>query len=141
MTCDESLLCIVLKILPLCNQYESTVQFVCLHSHFEYGLVSHATCEGINILLREYRLRLIQVETEFSRAELTLQKLWFYLQPCIRTLETLNKFVGEANELKGGALLNMIYKCTMTVSDPHNKKLYQFLIEKAAVPYLELLSN
>jgi len=50
-----------------------------------------------------------QLDTEFMKADLTLQKVWFYVQSSLRILENLSRLVTEANRKKGGALLNTIY--------------------------------
>lgn len=140
-TCDESLLYMVNKMLPLCEKHDRICVFVNLHSYYECGLVSHALCEAITSLLREYKLKITQVSVELDKGELTLQKLWFYIQPCIRTLESLDKFAEEAENLKGGALLNAIFKSMLGASDAIHQKLFTFLLEKASVPYLNILSK
>lgn len=140
-SCDESLLYMVNKILPLCEQHDKICVFVNLHSYYECGLVSHALCEAISSLLKEYKLKITQIDVELEKNDLTLQKLWYYLQPCMRTLECLHKFVEEAENLKGGALLNTIFKSMLSSSDAIHKKLFTFLLEKASVPYLDMLSK
>ena len=59
----------------------------------------------------------------------------------MRTLECLNKFVEEAESQKGGALLNTIFKSMLSASNAVHKKLFTFLLEKASVPYLDMLSK
>jgi Spc97 / Spc98 family. len=140
-TCDESLLYMVNKMLPLCEQHDKVCVFVNLHSYYEYGLVSHALCEAVTSVQKEYKLKITQIDGELENGSLTLQKLWFYLQPCIRTFECLNKFVEEAETLKGGALLNTIFKSLLSSSDAIHKKVFTFLLEKASVPYLDMLSK
>lgn len=41
-TCDFSLLYLIGKILPICNNHDRVVEFVSSHSNFEYGQVSQA---------------------------------------------------------------------------------------------------
>ena len=41
----------------------------------------HAFCAAIRHLLKEYTLLVAQLETQNRQGELTLQKLFFYLQP------------------------------------------------------------
>jgi gamma-tubulin complex component 2 len=55
-TCDFSLQFLVNKMLPLCNNHDEIQEFVNVHSQFEFGLVSHALCGAIRILLKEYLL-------------------------------------------------------------------------------------
>ena len=78
-SCDLSLQFLVTKMLPLCNNHDFIQEFVNVHSQFEFGLVSHALCGAIRVLLKEYLLLVTQLDTEFMKADLTLQKVWFYL--------------------------------------------------------------
>mmetsp|Transcript_24128 Transcript_24128/g.42831 ORF Transcript_24128/g.42831 Transcript_24128/m.42831 type:complete len:865 (-) Transcript_24128:61-2655(-) len=140
-TCNESLLYFVQKILPLCMQHDRISIFISVHSHFEFGLVSQALCAAISTLLKEYRLRLAQLEHEYSVGSLTLQKLWFHLQPCLRTLEALHRLTFESEGLKGGALLNVVYKSLTSASDDNKKQMFSYVFEKALVPYTRMLSK
>ena len=76
-TCDFSLLYLIGKILPMCNNHDRILEFLSTHSHFEYGQVSQALCGAINILLKEYLVLVTQLDTEFVKGNLTLQKTWF----------------------------------------------------------------
>ena len=91
-------------MLPLCNNHDQIQEFVNVHSQFEFGLVSHALCGAIRILLKEYLLLVTQLDTEFMKADLTLQKVWFYVQNSIRIMDNLKRLVVEAGNKKGGAL-------------------------------------
>ena len=55
-SCDYSLGYMVSKMLPLCSNHDAILQFVNMHVHFEFGLVSHALCDAIRALLKEYLL-------------------------------------------------------------------------------------
>jgi gamma-tubulin complex component 2 len=55
-SCDFSLQFLVNKMLPLCNNHDFIRSFVNVHSQFEFGLVSHALCGAIRVLLKEYLL-------------------------------------------------------------------------------------
>ena len=50
-----------------------------------------------------------QLDTEFQKSDLTLQKVWFYIQSSLRLMENLRRLSKEAHNKKGGALLNVIY--------------------------------
>ena len=43
----------------------------------------------VGTLLQDYLIFITQLETQNRTAKLTLHKLWFYLQPTLRTLELL----------------------------------------------------
>jgi len=55
-TCDFSLQYLMSKILPICNNHDWVLEFVNIHSQYEYGQVSQALCGAINVLLKEYLL-------------------------------------------------------------------------------------
>jgi len=140
-TCDFSLLYLVGKILPICNNHDRVLEFVNVHSQFEYGQVSQALCGAIQILLKEYLLLVTQLDTEFMKSSLTLQQIWFFIQPSMRIMENLYKLTTDCVNRKGGALLNVIYKYVTNTSDKPMKELFSFLLEKTSVPFLQILQK
>lgn len=54
-------------------------------------------------------------------------------------MDILARLVVEAGNRKGGALLNIIYKMMINSSDSQMKELFNFLLDKAAVPYFSIL--
>jgi gamma-tubulin complex component 2 len=80
-------------------------------------LVSHALCAAIRIIVKEHLLLVTQLDTEFMKADLTLQKVWFYVQSTMKIMDILARLVVEAGNRKGGALLNVIYKVMINSSD------------------------
>ncbi len=110
-----------------------------IHVHFEFGLVSHALCDAIRALLKEYLLLVTQLDTEFLKSDLTLQKIWFYVQSSLRIMENLRRLTIEAGNKKGGALLNVIYRLMINSSDKSIRDLFDFLLEKSAQPYFQIL--
>ena len=77
-----------------------------------------AVSAAMQCLLKEYLIVVAQLETQFGKAELSLQSLWFYLQPCMRTLEILCNLVKEicpmdGVSLRGGALLSLLHTHAM----------------------------
>jgi hypothetical protein len=51
------------------------------------------------------------------KADLTLQKVWYYVQQTMKIMYILTKLVTEAGNRKGGALLNVIYRLMINSSD------------------------
>ena len=128
-------------MLPLCNNHDFIQEFVNVHSQFEFGLVSHALCGAIRVLLKEYLLLVTQLDTEFMKADLTLQKVWFYLQNSIRIMDNLKRLAVDAGNKKGGALLNVIQKLMISSSDTSIRDFFAFLLEKASLPYFQILKK
>lgn len=58
-------------------------------SSFEYGQVNHALTAAMRTLMKEYLILVTQLEHLQRQGLLTLQKLWFYIQPTMRTMEIL----------------------------------------------------
>lgn len=124
----------------MCNNHDRVIEFINARVHFEYGQVSQALCSAISVLMKEFMLLIFtQLDTEFMKNNLTLQKMWFYVQQSLRIMENLNKLVIEATDKKGGALLNTIYKFLAMTSDKSVKELFSYLLEKAAEPFIEIL--
>jgi gamma-tubulin complex component 2 len=75
------------RILPLCSYHDELLVFINVHSNFEYGLISQAFCAALKHLLKEYIQLIIEFDLMFQKAELTLQKLWFHIQPTLTQME------------------------------------------------------
>lgn len=58
-------------------------------SSFEYGQVNHALTAAMRTLMKEYLILVTQLEHLHRQGTLSLQKLWFYIQPTMRTMEIL----------------------------------------------------
>lgn len=58
-------------------------------SSFEYGQVNHALTAAMRTLMKEYLILVTQLEHLHRQGMLSLQKLWFYIQPTMRTMEIL----------------------------------------------------
>lgn len=64
-------------------------------SSFEYGQVNHALTAAMRTLMKEYLILVTQLEHLQRQGLLSLQKLWFYIQPTMRTMEILAS-IGES---------------------------------------------
>lgn len=64
-------------------------RFVEEKSSFEYGQVNHALAAATRTLVKEYMILITQLEHLQRQGLLSLQKLWFYIQPTMRTMEIL----------------------------------------------------
>lgn len=73
---------------------------------FTDGVVRQALCSAVTRLLKEYLIVVAQLETQYRKGLLSLQKLWFYVQPCLRTMEMLSALAVDVvtRDLKGAAL-------------------------------------
>ncbi|KAJ1487125.1 gamma-tubulin complex component protein, partial [Baffinella frigidus] len=162
---------LVERVVPLAQYYLTVVRFtelrqqyefrlVLCHGMYEFGLVNHALCSAMDEMLREYLILIAQLESEAVQAQLTLQRVWFYIQPAMQTLRVLsnlclaietNSPLGAAasrtagsgsRALRGGALLNVLIEHSAAAGgEQHSAKLFEFLVERAATPYLGMLEK
>ncbi|KAK0527368.1 gamma tubulin complex Spc97/GCP2 subunit Alp4 [Tilletia horrida] len=90
-TLDPSLKDLTERVLVLATLYTSVFAFVELESSLEYGTVIHALCASIREQLRDYETLIVQLEHQMETSPtFTLQKLWFYVHPTIRTLSLIH---------------------------------------------------
>lgn len=143
-TLEMSMLELVQRILPVCSHYSTICRFMEGKSSFEHGLVNHALCAAMRTLLKEYLILVAQLEHQFRLGQLSLQKLWFYVQPCLRTMEILSSIVVaiDKGSCKGGAVLTLLHEKTVGFTgDSKSQDLSLFLTQAACVPYFDILEQ
>ncbi len=140
-TCDSSLLYLTTKLVNLGVCYEKLQEFIRKRIHYEYGYVCHAVCGAFQSIIKEYLLLLTQIDTLFAQGGLTLQKLWFFVQPTLRLFSALSGLLGDLAGHRGGSLLSVLYKQALGTSEPALKKLIQFVLEKGLEQYVEILAQ
>jgi len=154
-TLDLSLADLVDRILPLTHYYVRVVRMTDLRHKYEFGLVNHALCAALREVLREYLILVAQLEHQMSLGHLSLQKLWFFVQPAMQTLKALYNLVldieadsrskperGSTTTLRGGMLLNVLHAHAVAAGgEQHTTKLLSFVLTESAVPYLAMLHS
>jgi gamma-tubulin complex component 2 len=139
---DKSLANLSERFLPLCSHVLAAEAFVARRGRPEFGRVSHALAAAMRALLREYGVLLAQLETQKLQGRLSIQKLWFYVQPSMRSLEVLASVARGVGPATGGALLNELHRLAQSGGgDPRARAVFQFLAQAATVPYLEMLQR
>jgi len=139
---DTSLYHLIQQILPLATNFGRVNAFVMSRrARYEFGLVAHALVSAMNSLLQEYLVFVCQMELLLSEKKLTMQKLWCFIQPSLRTMQVFHDVVEKVHAAKGGALLNILEKMLVNSyeGDERAHNLLKFLIEQAAEPYMEML--
>lgn len=92
------------------------------------------------VLLKEYLVLVAQLEHQLRADRLTLQKLWFFVQPALHTLLCLEAVCVACTNATGGSLLNALSACADRFSgDARSAELLTFLQARASAPYLEML--
>jgi len=141
---DISLADLANRITPLGVYYVRVMRFVDEQSRFRSGLVNHAFAAAIRRLVREYLVLLAQLENQYKTGGLTLQRLWFYVQPSVRIMEVLDRVTREATRTfaTGGALLNLIHERGIKhAGDRLARDLFFHLMQQSSVPYFEMLEH
>ena len=83
---DPSVCYLAARILPIAGHYVRVSTFVETRSQYQYGLSVHALCAAMRSLVSEHTILVAQLEHQFRLGQLSLQKLFFYVQPAQRTL-------------------------------------------------------
>ena len=142
-TLDTTLQSLLHKLLPLCTHYSTVSRFIEEHSTFTHGMVHQALSASMRGLMREYLLVVAQLETQLKMKELTLQKIWYYVQPCFRTLELLSHIAGtvsRARQCRGGRTLSLLHDITISLmGDEEGQKLALYVTKCACVPFFDML--
>uniref|UniRef100_M4BRC2 Spindle pole body component n=1 Tax=Hyaloperonospora arabidopsidis (strain Emoy2) TaxID=559515 RepID=M4BRC2_HYAAE len=141
---DPSLLTLTSRCLSLGEFYLMIMLYIEQYSRYEYGQVNHALCAALKTLLKEYRIMVGQLEHQTrSAVPFTIQKLWYNVQPSLRTLEMLSVLVNACRKtIGGGSLLTQIQQTMSSLAgDLNARKVFSFLMERASVPYLKMVER
>ncbi|XP_014909785.1 gamma-tubulin complex component 2 [Poecilia latipinna] len=143
-TLDMSIKELVNRILPVASYYSTITRFIEEKSSFEYGQVNHALTAAMRTLMKEYLILVTQLEHLQRQGLLSLQKLWFYIQPTMRTMEILGSLTSslDKGECMGGATLSLLHDRTFNYTgDSQAQELCLYLTKAASVPYFEILEK
>ncbi|KAI4807528.1 hypothetical protein KUCAC02_027331 [Chaenocephalus aceratus] len=143
-TLDMSIKELVNRILPVASYYSTITRFIEEKSSFEYGQVNHALTAAMRTLMKEYLILVTQLEHLQRQGLLSLQKLWFYIQPTMRTMEILASIASSVDkgECMGGATLSLLHDRTFNYTgDSQAQELCLYLTKAASVPYFEILEK
>ncbi|KAG3001996.1 Gamma-tubulin complex component 2 [Phytophthora cactorum] len=144
---DPSLLTLASRCLSLGEFYLNLSLYIEQFSRYEYGQVSHAFCAALKTLVKEYKIMVGQLEHLTRNADgaapFTIQKLWYNVQPSLRTLEMLSLLVDGCHKtIGGGSLLSEIQRIMSSLAgDSNARKVFSFLMERASVPYLKMVER
>nr|XP_033796696.1 gamma-tubulin complex component 2 isoform X2 [Geotrypetes seraphini] len=141
---DMSIKELVSRILPVAASYSIVTRFIEEKSSFEYGQVNHALAAAMRTLIKEYMILITQLEHLQRQGLLSLQKLWFYIQPTMRTMEILALLTTslDKGECLGGSTLSLLHDRTFNYTgDNQAQELCLYLTKAASVPYFEILEK
>lgn len=84
-----------INTINIIRNYLSCILFAFCHYlfleniHYERGLVNHALSAAMRTFLKDYFVLVSQLENQHLQHNLTLQKLWFYIQSSMNTMEII----------------------------------------------------
>ncbi|KAM3146816.1 hypothetical protein pb186bvf_000970 [Paramecium bursaria] len=140
-TCDVSLHQLISRLIPMCSQRDQIEYLLQIKNKFENGYVAQALCSCIRELMHKFTLMVNQLDQEFIQGDLTLQKLWYYLQPSIRIIDAIHNLVTQTKNLTGGALLSKLVDILNNSTDAQVIQTLQVILEKSFVPYMKQLNQ
>ncbi|KAK3559233.1 hypothetical protein QTP86_008357 [Hemibagrus guttatus] len=141
---DMSIKELVNRILPVASCYSTVTRFTEEKCSFEYGQVNHALTAAMRTLMKEYLILVTQLEHLHRQGMLSLQKLWFYIQPTMRTIEVLASIATSVDkgDCMGGSTLSLLHDRTFNYTgDSQAQELCLYLTKAASVPYFEMLEK
>nr|XP_026237187.1 gamma-tubulin complex component 2 [Urocitellus parryii] len=141
---DLSIRELVNRILPVAASYSTVTRFIEEKSSFEYGQVNHALAAAMRTLVKEYLILITQLEQLHRQGLLSLQKLWFYIQPAMRTVDILASLATSVDrgECMGGSTLSLLHDRSFNYTgDSQAQELCLYLTKAASAPYFEVLEK
>jgi gamma-tubulin complex component 2 len=141
---EPALLEIATRMLPLCECVAVVQRFVETRRGFAWGLVCQALAGGMRGVLQDWSLMLAQLEHQLRRGKLTMQALWYYVQPPMAALRLVASLAAEASgrRLRGAALLDLLHeRVASLLGDAAAHRLALRLLRAASDPYFAVLEK
>eukprot|EP00928_Gymnodinium_smaydae_P021740 TRINITY_DN18517_c0_g2_i1.p1 TRINITY_DN18517_c0_g2~~TRINITY_DN18517_c0_g2_i1.p1 ORF type:complete len:939 (-),score=233.35 TRINITY_DN18517_c0_g2_i1:43-2643(-) len=138
---DMSTVHFLRQLLPLCEHAASVRAFVEVQGQYEHGSVNHALCAAISELLREFSVKVGQLESTLRVGDLSIAKLWYHVQPSLDTMVVLHRVTSHVAGRIGGLVLNGIEEVMAKSSLTLALDLCEYLLEQASRPYFEMVSR
>lgn len=95
-TGDSLLYTLAVRITALCPYYSRIINFI---DEIDYGLVNQALVAAMRAQIKDYFTLISQLETQHKKGELSLQKMWYYLQPCFSNLGILKDMASNISKV------------------------------------------
>ena len=102
------------------------------NSAFTCGLVNQALASAVRSLLKEHLILAAQLEHQLTSGNLTMQKLWFYVQPCLTGMLAMSDICADLMQgsCRGGATLSLLHERTMgMIGNPKGEDLCLYLVQ------------
>ncbi|PSC76155.1 Gamma-tubulin complex component 2 [Micractinium conductrix] len=132
------------RMLPICEYVAVIQRFVETRRAYAWGLVCQALAGAMRHVLQDWELMVAQLESQLRSGKLTLQALWYYVQPPLSALKLVASLAADASarRLRGAALLDALHsRCSACMGDAAAHRLALRLLRAAAEPYFSMLER
>ena len=105
-------------------------------------MINQGLCSAMRGLLKEYMVVVAQLESQQNMDQLTLQKLWYYIQPCMKTLEILSRVAVSVSNgsCRGGKTLTNLHSLASSfIGDDRSQEVCLHITQAACQPYFNML--
>jgi gamma-tubulin complex component 2 len=141
---EPALLEMATRMLPLCECVAVVSRYAESRRRYEWGVVCQALAGAMRGVLHDWDLMIAQLEHQLREGKLTLQALWYYVQPPMAALKLVATVAAEASSrcLRGAGLLSLLHtKASALMGDADAHKLALRLLRAAAEPYFSMLEK
>ena len=134
------------RIIPLCRHYSTVVSFVEKHTLMGSGCVNQALSQALGDVLKDYYVFVAQLETQHRLGELTLNKMWSYIQPTMDAMSFMADLCGTIEKVnaRGGKTLSLLHEKCVNQSLASTEKLRELgllLTRSAADCYFKVIHS
>lgn len=141
---EPALLEMATRMLPLCECVAVVSRYAESRRRYEWGVVCQALAGAMRGVLQDWDLMIAQLEHQLREGKLTLQALWYYVQPPMAALKLVAIVAAEASSrrLRGAGLLSFLHtRVSALMGDADAHKLALRLLRAAAEPYFSMLEK
>ena len=102
---DQLLYTLAVRITALCPYYSQIIHFI---DTVDYGLVNQSLVAAMRAQIKDYFTLISQLETQHRKGDLTLQKMWYFLQPSFTNLGILKDISSKILKVSIYLLIQLI---------------------------------
>jgi hypothetical protein len=93
---DELLYTLAARITALCPYFSQIIHFI---DTIDNGLVNQSLVAAMRAQIKDFFTLISQLETQHRKSDLTLQKMWYYLQPSFTHLAILKDIASKVSKV------------------------------------------
>ncbi|KAH1257373.1 Gamma-tubulin complex component 2 [Glycine max] len=131
--------CIVVSISHFCTYHIALIKKIKIHY-----LNMNLLLSSWGYLYQDYQAMVAQLEHQFRLGRLSLQGLWFYCQPMMRSMQGLSTVIQRAsvNNISGSAVLNLLQSQAKAMAgDNAVRMMLEKMAQCASSAYMSILER